>query len=137
MLAQTLAMLHYMGDACHVLSYVRVEEPWVVLGEDLSWSVLTSEVLADSWINPDRSLVTGFECNRATLAVILLVFIPCFKWLRGARCVAACLCEPVEEKSFTFHGGFPHCSHVCHILQKRLFRLAIHKFLDCPCFKSS
>lgn len=38
---------------------------WVVLGEDLSCAALTSEILADSWFNPDMSLLTGFERDRA------------------------------------------------------------------------
>lgn len=74
----------------HVQSYVPVgTRSRVVLGEDLSCSALTSEILADSWFNPDRSLLTGFECDRAMPTVILLVFIPCFKWLCGAQCVWA------------------------------------------------
>lgn len=74
----------------HVQSYVCVgTRSWVVLGEDLSCLALTSEILADSWFNPDISLLTGFECDGAMPTVILLVFVPCFKWLCGAQCVGA------------------------------------------------
>lgn len=70
----------------HVHAYVPVgTRSWVVLGEDLSCSALTSEILAGSWFNPDISLLTGFECDRAMLTVILLVSIPC-KWHCGAQC---------------------------------------------------
>lgn len=66
-------------------SYVSVgARTQVALGEVLSCSTWTSEILADSWFNPDISLLTGFECNPAMLTVILLLFIPCFKWLCGA-----------------------------------------------------
>lgn len=56
----------------------------VALGGGLSCSAWTSEILADSWFNPDISLLTGFECDHAMLTVILWLFIPCFKWLCGA-----------------------------------------------------
>ena len=60
-----------------------------VLGEDLSRLVLTSEILADSWFNPDVSLLTGFECGRAMPTVILLICVSCFKWPCGAQCAGA------------------------------------------------
>lgn len=73
----------YLGT--YSQSYLSVgTRTQAALGGGLSCSTWTSEILAGSWFNPDISLLTGFECNRAMLTVILLLFIPCFKWLCGA-----------------------------------------------------
>lgn len=114
-------------------SYISVgARTQVALGEGLSCSTWTGEILADSWFNPDISLLTRFGCSRAVLTVVLLLLITSFKCLCGA--VLGCggggiredtpLCEPVKGESLT-----PWCCYVhgfC-ILRKRLFRLVIDK----------
>lgn len=46
-------------------------------------------------------------------------------------------CEPMEEKSFTFHGAFPRCCYVCVTAWRRgFFRLETHKLMFCLCLRA-